>query len=181
MSGISIRPAAPRDGDTIARIHVEVWRSTYAGIIPNAYLVRMNVAEQRRMWRGTLSGGGRGHHVIVSEDAAGEVVGFASCGPARRDTLPRRAAYDGEVYTLYVAEDHQGNGHGKALLDACFGTLHGQDKTAAIIWVLADNPARFFYESQGGQKVAERLETFAGANLEEQAFGWDLSAGVIGR
>lgn len=177
MSAAAIRPATPDDVDTIARIHVEAWRSAYAGILPDAYLVRMDGAGQRRMWRQTLRGGGRGHHVIVAEPTGGGVVGFASCGPARRDALPPRAPYDGEVFTLYVALDHQGHGHGKRLLEACFGTLRGQDKTAAVVWVLAANPARFFYEAQGGKKIAERIESFAGANLAELAFGWDLSAG----
>ena len=176
MSDAAIRVATPDDVEAIAHIHVETWRSTYAGIIPDAYLVRMDMARQRTNWRQTLRGGGRGHHVVVAEIGDGAVAGFASCGPARRDMLPRRAPYDGEVYTLYVALDHQDHGHGKQLLAACFNTLRDQDKTAAVIWVLAANPARFFYEAQGGQKVAERIESFAGAELTELAFGWDLSA-----
>lgn len=177
MSGAVIRPATSHDVEAIAHIHVETWRSTYAGIIPDPYLVQMNVARQRRMWQQLLHGGGRGQHVVVAELADGEIVGFASCGPARRSALPRRAPYDGEVYTLYVAVDHQGQGHGARLLAACFDTLRTQDKTAAVVWVLAANPARFFYEAKGGHRVAERIERFAGAALEELAFGWDLTAG----
>lgn len=175
MNKTAIRPATADDVDAIAHIHVETWRSTYAGVLPDAYLVQMDIDRQRRMWRQTLRGGGRGHHAFVAELADGEVAGFASCGPARRDTLPRRAPYDGEVFTLYVAVDHQGNGHGKRLLAACLDILRERDKTAAIVWVLAENPARFFYEAQGGSKVAERVEHFAGAALEELAFGWDLT------
>lgn len=175
MSGGVIRAATPSDVEAIAHIHVDTWRSTYAGILPDAYLVEMNVERQRRMWRQLLRGGSRGHDVLVTELADSEVVGFASCGPARRSALPRRAPYDGEVYTLYVAVDHQGRGYGERLLEACFGTLRDQDKTAAVIWVLAANPARFFYEARGGQKVAERIEKFAGADLAEYAFGWDLT------
>ena len=178
MSRTTIRPATADDVDAIAHIHVETWRSTYAGVISDAYLVRMDIERQRKMWRQTVRSSGRGHHAVVAQLADGKVVGFASCGPARRDMLPRRAPYDGEVYTLYVAVDYQGQGHGKRLLETCFDRLRDQDKTAAIVWVLAANPARFFYEAQGGRKVAERIERFAGAELEELAFGWDLSAGV---
>ena len=174
MSAVALRAAKAADVDLIAQIHVENWRSTYAGIIPDSYLVSMDVARQRRMWRQTIQGSGPRHSVFVVEAADHGVVGFASCGPSRRGWLPRRSPYDGEVYTLYVALDHQGEGHGRRLLEACFETLRGQDKTAVIVWVLADNPARFFYESQGGQKVAERNETFAGAELAELAFGWTL-------
>ncbi len=76
-----------------------------------------------------------------------------------------------------MALDHQGQGHGRRLLETCFATLLSQDKTAAVLWVLAANPAHFFYEACGGRKVAERIESFAGAELAEFAFGWDLSAG----
>ncbi|NKB48515.1 MAG: GNAT family N-acetyltransferase [Alphaproteobacteria bacterium] len=172
----TIRPATPDDGEAIAQIHVDAWRATYAGIIPDTYLVSMNAGQQRQIWRQTLRGSGRRYPVFVAELVDGEIVGFANCGPARRRMLPRRSPYDGEVYTLYVAPDHQGQGHGSRLLDACFGTLRSQDKTAAVLWVLAANPARFFYEAQGGRKVAERIEKFAGAELEELAFGWDLTA-----
>ena len=176
MTPARIRLATADDVDAIAHIHVETWRSTYAGVIPDAYLVRMDIVRQRKMWRQTLRGGGRSHHAFVVVLADGEVVGFASCGPARRNLLPRRAPYDGEVYTLYVAVDHQGQGHGKRLLATCFDTLREQDKTAVVVWVLAANPARFFYEASGGRKVAERIERFAGAELEELGFGWDLAA-----
>jgi GNAT superfamily N-acetyltransferase len=185
MSGGAIlRLATPRDVEAIARIHVDAWHATYAGIIPDAYLVSMDMGRQRRMWQQTVRAGGQSggqtggssHHVFVAALASDEVVGFASCGPARRDMLPRRAPYDGEVYTLYVALDHQGHSHGKRLLETCFDALRDQDKSAAIVWVLAANPARFFYEAQGGRKVAERIERFAGAELEELGFGWDLSA-----
>ena len=175
MPGATLRPASAGDIDAIARIHVENWRSTYAGIIPDSYLVGMDIAGQRRMWRQTLHRSGRGHSVIVAQTVETGVVGFASCGPARRRWLPKRSPYDGEVYTLYVGLDQQGEGHGQRLLEACFGTLRSQEKSAVIVWVLAANPARFFYEAQGGHRVAERIESFAGAELEELAFGWDLS------
>jgi hypothetical protein len=43
--------------------------------------------------------------------------------------------------------------------------------------VLADNPARFFYERMGGQRVAERTESFAGQDLAQFAYAWpDLEA-----
>jgi len=176
MNGEPIRAATADDGAAIARIHVETWRSTYAGILPDAYLVRMDVAGQRRIWRQSLRAGSHRHQTFVATAADGEVVGFASCGPARRHALPRRAPYDGEIYTLYVAIDHQGQGHGKRLLRACLAELRAAGKSAAIAWVLAANPARFFYEAQGGRTVAERSESFAGAQLAELGFGWDLSA-----
>ena len=176
MSRGRIRIDSPDDARAIAHIHVDTWRSTYAGILPGAYLVQMDIARQFRMWRHTIRSSGNRHDVLVAESADGQVVGFASCGPARRDGAPHRAAHDGEIYTLYVAVDYQGQGHGARLLTACLDAMRRRGMASAIVWVLAENPSRFFYEAQGGQKIAERIESFAGTGLAEFAYGWDLQA-----
>ena len=101
------------------------------------------------------------------------VVGFASCGPA----VSGPAGFAGEVYTLYVLPDWQERGVGRALLGACFAALRSAGLGSALIWVLADNPSRFFYEAMGGTRVGERDETLWGVVLHEAAYGWpDLAA-----
>jgi hypothetical protein len=46
-----------------------------------------------------------------------------------------------------------------------------------IVWVLAANIYRSFYETPGGQIVGEKEVDFGGKNLTEIAYGWrDLSA-----
>ena len=84
--------------------------------------------------------------------------------------------FQGEVYALYVAIDWQGKGLGRQLLGALFSQLRGTGVSDAYLWVLAGNPARFFYESMDGTRIAERQESFAGTLLDEIAYGWtDLS------
>jgi len=52
----------------------------------------------------------------------------------------------------------------------------------ALVWVLSDNPARFFYEAMGARRAAERQERFAGVRLEEAAYAWgDLAAWLAER
>ena len=48
---VVLRPALPRDADDIARVHVETWQSTYAGLVPTGYLARMSVARSSPQWR----------------------------------------------------------------------------------------------------------------------------------
>ncbi len=38
--------------------------------------------------------------------------------------------------------------------------------------MLAANPSRFFYEGLGGEAVGHRVDTMAGADVEEMAFAW---------
>ena len=95
------------------------------------------------------------------------------CRPFAR---PTNLPYDGEVYTLYVLPDHQGAGNGRRLLGALFSALSAAGCRSALVWVLAENPARFFYEAMGGTLIATREEPFHGVVLSECAYGWpDLS------
>jgi FR47-like protein len=44
--------------------------------------------------------------------------------------------------------------------------------TSLLIWVLAENPSRRFYEALGGHQVREKVGTTAGVQLMEVAYGW---------
>ena len=173
---VHIRPGRPEDAPAIARVHVETWRLTYAGILPDRYLVAMTEARQAAQWRGLLHRHAGSDTVLVAEvpgtrgeagtGAVGTIVGFGSCGRARGGPAP------GEVYTLYVAGDWQGCGVGRRLLGGLFRALVGGGIDSAFLWVLSANPSRFFYEAMGGRPLARRQERFAGAVLDEIAYGW---------
>jgi GNAT superfamily N-acetyltransferase len=75
-------------------------------------------------------------------------------------------------HALYVEPDFQNQGLGRGLLDALFGQLVADGYDTAILWMLAENPTRFFYESMGGEQVGERIDTLAGADVEEVAYAW---------
>src|ERR1700756_3386192 len=89
--------------------------------------------------------------------------GGRACSPihARRaapDGLNGTETRVGEVYTLYVESDFQNRGLGRRLLDALFRQLHADGCDTAVLWMLAANPTRFFYEGMGGEIVGVRRE-----------------------
>jgi GNAT superfamily N-acetyltransferase len=165
---IRLRPAEPGDARAIARIHVETWRSTYPGMVPDRALIDMTVDGKARSWRAALDRANPTGAVLLAERAGEGAVGFASAGHNRHPSLP----FAGEVETLYVLPDWQNQGIGRGLLDGCFAALRGRGFASAMVWVLADNPARFFYERMGGKRAGERDETLWGATLHEIAYGW---------
>lgn len=138
----------------IADIQVETWRDTYAGLIPDRTLPGMSRTSHIENWRRVLRDSRAGTIARVAEGPDSRVVGFANAGRAR----PTNQPYDGEVYTLYVLPDHQGAGHGQRLLGAMFSALSAAGCRSALVWVLAGNPARFFYEAIGGALIATREE-----------------------
>src|SRR5436190_1458451 len=104
-----VRPAAPSDAPSIARVHVESWRTTYDGLLPEDHLAALDVADYAGRWERSLSSPFARGAVFVAEEAVG-IVGFASGGP-ERDGDPR---YEGELYAIYLLREFQGRGVGHA-------------------------------------------------------------------
>jgi len=171
---VTIRPAKPSDAKAIARIHVETWRNTYAGVLPDAYLTGLSVDDRVAFWNRVLASRDRGMTVVAEDEEAG-VIGFGNAGPARRDSLPRGSNWNGEIYTLYLLPDWHGQGIGRQLLESLLDRLKRLGKDHVMLWVLESNPTRFFYEAMGAKLVARRREKFAGILVDELAYGWDLT------
>ena len=157
-----IRAATNADIQGIARVHVQSWTDTYTGIIPQAFLDDLSLESREQQWRRTLE---FGNAVFVAE-VADQIVGFASCGAAMEE------GYDGEVYALYLLKSQHGNGIGKALFEAALEALRLQGKRRIIVWVLALNPTRTFYQHMGGVQTLEKPIEIGGATLLEYGFAF---------
>ncbi|MBT5496349.1 MAG: GNAT family N-acetyltransferase [Alphaproteobacteria bacterium] len=164
---MNVRRAVPDDAAAIARIHVDTWRDTYAGILPDRVLLNMSTTREGGGWSGSVL---RGESVFVVQGSDDGIVGFGSCGPNRLRKLP----CDGEVYTLYVAPGNQGHGFGKALMTRMLGELAESGQRKALVWVLRENPARFFYQAMGGRHLAEQNERLWETFIPQIAYYWTL-------
>ena len=98
-----------------------------------------------------------------------ELSAFGTCGPARGSDATRT----GEVQMLYVAHDYQELGLGRALLRALFAALRRHRMERAIIWVVAQNPARFFYEAMGWVVQTERTERLWNTDVTTLGYVWE--------
>lgn len=165
MSAITIRAARPGDARRIARLDVETWRAAYAGILATPFLVGLSAMRREVGWATVIEREPR--DVCVAVDGDGEIVGFGSCG-RNRDGAERT----GEVFTLYIAPDWQNQGIGRALLLALFERLVAQGCASAIIWVLRDNPGRFFYRRLGGREVRHKHFVVGGKRIQAAGYCW---------
>jgi len=152
-----IREARLEDASTIARVHIDVWRETYQGIIPDSYLAQLSYAKRTKQWEQALVD--QRVYVVELED---EVVGFAQGGPNRRD------AREGELYAIYVLQASQGQGLGKALFQRIAEDL--AEYEAMQVSVLRDNPACQFYERFGGQVFKESMIERGGVELVQRVY-----------
>lgn len=170
MASTFIRRAKVEDAAAIARVHVESWRSTYAGMLPEKMLLKLSSAEhEQRWWRHVLGRFRRNHFVYVAENEVDGVIGFGSAGSSRNRELGR----SGEIYALYVLDEYQGIGIGKALFLALSERLLEKRGPSLVVWVLSTNPSRYFYESLGGRRIATRKDRMGGVEVEETAYGWE--------
>jgi len=108
-------------------------------------------------------------------EVKGRIVGFADCGPIRDS----EEDYTGELYAIYVNEAMQGKGVGRMLSHDVAKNLKSRGFDSMLVWVLAENPFRRFYESLGGQQVRTRDITIGGKTLTEWGYGWKTLAPLI--
>ena len=171
---IKVRIARETDFQDIAQVYIETWRDSYAGTLPDRVLLDMKNEKLVVSFSQTLE-----HHsevLVVAEDTKEGIVGMGTAGRNR----DRRSRYLGEVYTLYVHPSHQNKGVGKMLLSHLFKELTKCNINSSIIWVLAGNPSRFFYEVMDGKMTGIRDEILWGTALKEICYGWINLSKTIG-
>lgn len=166
---MTIRLATLDDAQAIALVHVQAWRTAYRGILPDAYLDVLSVDARRDMWQATLVKNAPEEFIVVAE-VDGRVVGFANGGPERRHDPD----FAGELYAIYLLEEHRGRGVGSALFEAVVEQLLALDLNSMKVWVLRNNPYRRFCERRGGVLVGQEMNRIANLDLIEVAYGWNL-------
>ena len=167
-----IRKAEIGDVTGIAIVHVDSWRSTYKGIVPDQFLEGLSYETREQIWMAGI----KENHVYIVEDENGKVVGFAAGGKERTG---KYEAYVGELYAIYLLEEQQGKGLGRLLFQSVVDDLKEKKLNSMLIWALEENPACRFYEDLGGRKIDTTEIEIAGKKLSEVAYGWDNLSGLF--
>jgi ribosomal protein S18 acetylase RimI-like enzyme len=199
---ISIRRARPADAAAIGAVHVAAWRSAYPGLLPDNFLASMSAARHAAQYDRAIRNGLSVHVAAVSgldllgaggppggkrsrsdvaglrgmgDDEAGDapMAGPRIVGFATSEKASAHAPAEGEIETLYVLDDWRERGIGRRLLRAAAAGLRNAGCRSAFLWVLRDNPSRWFYQHLGGRPAAEATIQFGGVPLVQTAFVWD--------
>jgi ribosomal protein S18 acetylase RimI-like enzyme len=181
---LSVRRARPADAASIGAVHVACWRSTYAGILPDAALLRQSAARQARYYEMMIRAGGGAYVAVASGpdlppgSAGPRVVGFTTFAPISPMTRERAQA-DGDIHTLYVLDDWRERGLGRRLMRAAAAQLAEAGCASASVSVLSANPNRWFYERLGGKLAAEGVEWVSGRQLGLTTYTWSPLARLV--
>lgn len=164
----TIRLATDADVLPMAKVHIDSWRETYPGMLPEPMLARMSIASEAIRWQRMLDRPRAwGGAISFVADQHGSLVGYGSCSNQRSRILLERG-FSGEISELYVLRSAQRQGVGSGLMRAMAKALLDRGHRGMSLWVLEQNrAARQFYERLGGTAIAEKR-----AGLLEIAYGW---------
>ena len=168
MNDVLIRPAAVADAEGIAKIHVNAWKETYRGLMPDSVLDTLSIERRTDQWKTILANPDDVYHLAFVAERNVKIIGFANYGKEREGDQ----AYQGELYAIYLLKEFQGQGIGKALMQKTVEGLLALEIESMLVWVLADNPYREFYKRLGGVFLRDKTVEIGGASLNEQAYGW---------
>jgi GNAT superfamily N-acetyltransferase len=168
MNPTFIREATPDDVPGLARVHLESWRTSYGGILPEDAIASRTYELRESQWHSTLAYPEEGVINLVAEDPEAGVVGLASGGPDRGWDPD----HTGELYGIYLLRSHQGQGLGRRLNGRGAEGLLQQGHSSMRVWVLEHNPSRRFYEQLGGVYLCEKPYPIEGHTLTQVAYGW---------
>jgi GNAT superfamily N-acetyltransferase len=169
--GVTVRPAQLDDIPALVRLRRRSWQDAYRGVLPVIEVERATGPASAQRLRRAFEGRLRGQRLLVAERAGGGPLGYAWCGPQPIRTLEHR----GEVYELYLDPDAQRRGVGSRLLDAAIWSLIDQGLHPVLVWVLAQNSARYFYEMRGGVVIAKGTIHVGDYVTTRIAYGWSES------
>lgn len=165
-----VRQAKAEDATQVARINVESWQTTYRGMFPDEVLDNLDIEERSVFWVNYINELADGTVLLVAEDDAGQVVGFASGQPNQGEFAD---SYGCDLQRIYLLESAQGQGIGRKLMEAFAQWAIEQGYHSMLLWSLAENTnSRAFYEHMGGILIMESKLTIAGHLMDTVSYGW---------
>ncbi|GAK09769.1 GNAT family N-acetyltransferase [Geomicrobium sp. JCM 19038] len=136
---VHIREIKLEDAKQVAHVHVSSWKTTYPGIVPTSFLNRLQVDERATLWESRINAGMEMTYVASNDQ--NEIIGFISIG--RSKNVQAHA----QVYALYLLEDVQRKGIGKALMKRAMEDFYEQGYQSFVVEALVENPSMAFYRA----------------------------------
>ncbi len=90
----------------------------------------------------------------IAEDAAGTLIGYCTAAPCSLPA-PEMPGNSGELCRLYIDQQHQGRGLGKAFIDTALDWLESRFDHLYVGVYSGNAGAQKLYSSYGFEKVAE--------------------------
>jgi len=165
---MEIRKAKASDARGIIDVNVKTWCTTYTNIIPNEILQhRVDAMEESiKKCEQTVEADDNVLVAIQNE----KIVGIASYGKTK--TLSDESA--GELYSIYVLKEYQGQGIGEQLFNKIKNILKNNGYKKIVVTCIKENPYNKFYQKMGGKIIDVIISNICGLELEENLIIFDI-------
>jgi 3-deoxy-manno-octulosonate cytidylyltransferase (CMP-KDO synthetase) len=163
---IVYRKAIAADALAVAKVHVESWRKSFAGIVPQEFLDNLTVERREPAFRQRFDEAD--YKMFVAETAQRGIVGFADFGKARESDF----GFEAELYAIYLLPEFQGKKIGENLFRLCQKEMIADNFDSMYLMALAVSPYKSFYEKMGGELVGKGNHFLALVEYQTVIYGW---------
>lgn len=174
---IKIRYAELEDIENMIDVNLTTWRTTYAGIVNEDFLLKLEMGRDDSVKRAKNNfgkreiEGGKIYDCVATDEE--NVVGMLTYGKCREEDK-LGLSNCGEVYAIYILKKYQQKGIGKKLINFAIEDLSNENYEKFIIWALKENPSVEFYKKIGG-KIRFKKDIKIGEQvLEEIGFIFNI-------
>jgi GNAT superfamily N-acetyltransferase len=174
---MTIRRAAMTDARAIARLHADSWQSAYRGILRDEFLDGPVLEDRRRLWTTRLADAARADLLILLDDRAGKIRGFACA------FLDADSEWGTCLDNLHVVPELKGKGLGRQLVaEIATEVLQHAARPLLHLWAYEQNfVARRFYERLGGVITASQDEPAPdGTRVNAVRYCWSDLSRLVG-
>ncbi len=156
-----IRPFHDSDLSAVVELFRACFAVSYEGVVPSSVRASMSESRASSLWEAATAASGP-HNTMVDEIDTGDLLGVVRVSP------PQVGDDTGTLESLYVAPEAQGQGTGRALLEAGLARLAGLGARRVQLWVFETNTgAQALYRHMGF--------TVDGRRRLEEAYGvWEI-------
>lgn len=166
-----IRKAEYDDASGIAKVHVDSWRTTYEGIMPDSFLKSLSYGKRTDLWKDNIAV--KEDYIVVAVTDEGTIIGFGTASKRATNLVEK----SGDLTSIYLLEEYQGQGIGKMLLKELFLHFKQLDYERIFVEVLEANETRYFYEYYGAELIKTVEIKIDGSLLKELVYEWkDIDA-----
>jgi len=158
---VSARLAWPNDAPAIAQIQRQHWLASFGETIAEADLAATDESAMAERWAQLISAppDARIRTLVALERA--NIRGFALVHPCHDPDADQ--IVDGEIGEFAISTEHQRNGHGARLLQACADTLSADGFKRGVWWVSPSNDTLRAYLLAAGWDADGAHREFEGA------------------
>ena len=159
-----IRKARKEDAISIVYINITSWKETYKNIFPKSFLDKLNPYDEESIQKCINK---INEYIVYTKD--NQVLGFARYGKNKK----AYADDYGEIYALYVDNNHHGEKIGSKLVKNIIKRTKNKYKYL-LISTIKDNTANEFYKKIGGKIIDKCIFKLENKEYVENIYKFDI-------